>query len=632
MCGIVGYVGKQKATKILIDGLEKLEYRGYDSAGVAVLSNNNIEIIKAKGKLSNLKDKVLLENLPGVVGIGHTRWATHGEPNETNAHPHQSNNRLVTLVHNGIIENYNNLKSLLLEKGYTFKSSTDTEVVANLIEYNLVSELEANEINFTNFTGVCRDNEKIIKILLTSLQKSFSLIKGTYALAIMISFIPDKIFVARKESPLILGVGKNENFIASDVPALLKFTRKVIYLDSGEIGVIGKTNFNIYNQDLMSVNKKIKTIDWDISSAEKNGFTHFMLKEIFEEPKTIKDTINSICNENGQINLEEFGLNDDILQSISNIVFIGCGSAFHVGLGLSYIFENLARIPSRAILASEFRYNEHIFDKNTLIISISQSGETADTLFGITLAKHLGLKTLSIVNVMGSSIARESDYALYTRAGMEIAVATTKAYSCQLVSGYLLALHFAKIKHQINDKFYLECLSDIKKIPELIEGLLQKQDNIKELANVIKDKRNLYMIGRGIDYAISRESSLKMKEVSYISTESFPAGELKHGTISLIETDTYVFGFITSPKTKEKTISNLMETKCRGAKIVGIGFEEDLSNRHELDYQISIPKINPLFAGSLAIIPMQLLSYYVSVSRGNDVDKPRNLAKSVTVE
>lgn len=627
MCGIVGYVGKKNAVRVLVDGLEKLEYRGYDSAGVCFIQDGKQVVIKAKGKIENLKNKLGEQSITSSIGIGHTRWATHGEPNETNAHPHQSQNKFVTLVHNGIIENYSELKAELVKKNYHFYSETDTEVVANLIEKNLFS---VNFFDFLQKNAKTPQNEcKMIDFLLKTLKNTFNELKGSYALAIIFSFLPDKIFVARNESPLIVGLGQNENFVASDVPALLKFTRQVTYLNNHEIGVVDSKGVKIFDKDLTEKSINVLTIDWNLSEAEKNGFAHYMLKEIYEEPKTVADTLSALCYE--KENKICFNFNQTIFDDVENIVFIGCGSAFHVGLGLTYVFEKLTGIPARAILASEFRYNSNIFGKNTLIVSISQSGETADTLSGINLAKNLGLKTLSIVNVKGSSIARESDQVLYTQAGMEIAVATTKAYSCQLATGYVMALALAQKRKTLSNQKIYEYYKNLQNIPKIIENILKNAEKYKNFAEKIYQKSFLYMIGRGIDYAICRESALKMKEVSYISTEAFPAGELKHGTISLIEPDTFVFGFLTQDNTYDKTISNLLETKCRGAVVVGVGYDFGEKVK-DLDYFFEIPNCEHIFSNIVAVVPMQLLSYYVSILRGNDVDKPRNLAKSVTVE
>lgn len=625
MCGIVGYVGNQNACNVLISGLEKLEYRGYDSAGIALCVKGDIQTFKAEGKLFNLKNKIKPFCLnDSTMGIGHTRWATHGEPNEVNAHPHHSNDGMVHVVHNGIIENFLEIKNFLIENNYHFYSDTDTEVLSNLIDFEI-----KQDINYKKIAKFGKNDLKNSENIIKSIQNALFKVRGSYALAIMVSGLDDKIFVAKNESPLILGKGNSEFFVASDVPALLKYTRQVAYLENGDLGVVSKNNIKIYDKNLKEKTLLFNYIDWDLEAAEKNGYPHFMLKEIFEEPKTVADTLNSLCHEkNGSL---EFDFDQSLLDGVSNVLFIGCGSAFHVGLGLTYVFEKLTGLPARAILASEFRYNDHIFDKHTLVVSISQSGETADTLSGIMLAKSLGLKTLSIVNVRGSSIARASDQVVYTQAGMEIAVATTKAYSCQLIAGYVLALAFAKKLNRISQEKLGYYYQELQKIPKIIEKTLKIHENLKEFAKNIYNKSFLYMIGRGIDYAICRESALKMKEVSYISTEAFPAGELKHGTISLVEPGTFVFGFLTQENTLDKTLSNLLETKCRGAKIVGVGYKLKHKN-NSLDCYIEIPNNEPLFSNIIAIVPMQLLSYYVSVLRKNDVDKPRNLAKSVTVE
>jgi len=629
MCGIVGYVGKRNATEVLLCGLKKLEYRGYDSAGIAVVDKNlNVNIIKSEGKILKLEEKLSkISFLEGQVGIGHTRWATHGKPTENNAHPHESFNKLVTVVHNGIIENYQELKQELISYGYEFKSETDTEVISNMLDYFCKVELG---INF-NYQKIAKNDIKIIKNLTNIINNTINLFKGSYALEIIFSFLPNTIFAVRKASPLIIGACENETFIASDVPAILNYTRKIIYLEENEIAVIDDERVLFFDKSLNNINKQSTLIEWDINSAEKNGYEHFMLKEIFEEPQTIKDTINAYVSEDNEICFNDTIIDKDFIKTIDNIVIIGCGSAYHVGCTLENVFENLTKIPTHATIASEFRYTNPILTKNTFVISISQSGETADTLAGIKLAKSMGLKTLSIVNVLGSSIARESDMFIHTKAGPEIAVATTKAYCTQIVAGYILAIYFATIRENINLKYSINLLKNIKEIPEKVEKILNNNKIIKEFAKNIFDSKNIFIIGRGIDYATCRECALKLKEVSYISTEAFAAGELKHGTISLIEKGTPVFGIFTQPHLFEKTLSNLCETKSRGAFTIGLTYH-NFKLKEELDYVIQIPEINPLFSTILSVVPMQLLSYYVSVLRENDIDKPRNLAKSVTVE
>lgn len=627
MCGIVGYIGKKNATDVLLSGLEKLEYRGYDSAGIAIVEQGNIKIIKSKGKLEKLKEKIKLDNtLSGNVGIGHTRWATHGEPNETNAHPHASCNGMVVVVHNGIIENYQEIKNDLISKGFNFNSQTDTEVISNLLEY-----LCNKELNIEKNAKITNNIPEIEKKILKIIQNATSIMRGSYAIEIIFSFLPNKIFALRKGSPLVIGHIQNETFIASDVPAILNYTKNIFYLDEEEISVVSENGIDFFDKNLKTINKKSTLIEWDINAAEKNGYAHFMLKEIFEEPQKVQDTINAYVDENNNIKFNENVLNADYIKKIDNIVILGCGSAFHVGCSLATIFEKLTKIPTHAEIASEFRYKNPILTRHTLVISISQSGETADTLAGINLAKSAGLTTLSIINVLGSSIARASDFTIHTKAGPEIAVATTKAYCTQLIAGYLLAIYFAQIRNNISPFQSQQYLKEIKKIPKKIEILLKNCKCIENFAKNIFKSKNMFVIGRGLDYATSRESALKMKEVSYINTEAFAAGELKHGTISLIENGTPVFGILTEPCVIEKTLSNLHETKSRGALTIGIAFEDNNFSK-DLDYVIKIPKILPLFSTILAVIPMQLLSYYVSLLRGNDIDKPRNLAKSVTVE
>lgn len=608
MCGIVGYIGNKPAKDILLNGLSKLEYRGYDSAGVAIRNENGFDIIKSKGKLENLKNKLKDKNLLGTCGIGHTRWATHGEPTEFNAHPHNSYNENVVVVHNGIIENYLEVKEKLVTYGYTFYSQTDTEVIAKLIDFYL---------NETNQNPI----QAISKFMLR--------VKGSYALAIMFKNLKDEIYVARKDSPLIIGICNNENFIASDVPAILRYTKDVYYLDNYQMAKISTNSTIFYNIDGMEVKKKLTHIQMDLSSAEKNGFEHFMLKEIHEQPEAIEKTIKSMVK-NEDIFLDRTGITNDFLSKIENIFIIGCGSAYHVGITLKYVFEKLANINVQVDFASEFRYRNPVLLKNTLLIVISQSGETADSLAGLKEAKKQKVPTLGIVNVVGSSIAREVDYVLYTLAGPEISVATTKAYSAQLVAGYLLAIKLAECKNKINQITRKKLIKDVIEIPDKISVILKRQNEIQMLSSKFVNVKNIFLIGRNIDYAVVLEGSLKMKEVSYIHTEAYPAGELKHGTISLIENNSLVIGSISNINLAEKTFSNMLETKSRGATLLGF-LTKDIRSTI-CDYVFEVPQINPLFANSLVIVPMQIMSYYLSVLKGNDVDKPRNLAKSVTVE
>ena len=612
MCGIVGFTGKHQAAPILLDGLSKLEYRGYDSAGIAVRDGDKeTEVIKAKGRLKVLIEKTNGgESVPGTCGIGHTRWATHGEPSETNAHPHVSENGNVVAVHNGIIENYQELKAKLLRKGYTFYSATDTEVAVNLVDYYY---------------------KKYGESPVEAVGHAMVRIRGSYALAMMFRDYPGEIFVARKDSPMILGVGDGESYIASDVPAILKYTRNVYYIGNQEMAHVKKGEITFYNLDGEEIEKELKTIEWDAEAAEKAGFEHFMMKEIHEQPKAVSDTINSVVKD-GKIDLSEVGLDEDTIRNVSQIYIVACGSAYHVGMAAQYVFEDLARIPVRVELASEFRYRNPILDKNGLAIIVSQSGETADSLAALRECKARGIRTLAIVNVIGSSIAREADNVFYTLAGPEISVATTKAYSTQLIAAYVLALQFAKIRSEITEEQCDAYVKELKTLPEKIKRILEDKERLQWFASKQANAKDIFFIGRGIDYAISMEGSLKLKEISYIHSEAYAAGELKHGTISLIEDGTLVIGVLTQPKLYEKTISNMVECKSRGAYLMGLTTFGNYNTEDTADFTVYIPKTDPHFATSLAVIPLQLLGYYVSVNKGLDVDKPRNLAKSVTVE
>ena len=612
MCGIVGFTGKHQAAPILLDGLSKLEYRGYDSAGIAVRDGDKeTEVIKAKGRLKVLIEKTNGgESVPGTCGIGHTRWATHGEPSETNAHPHVSENGNVVAVHNGIIENYQELKAKLLRKGYAFYSATDTEVAVNLVDYYY---------------------KKYGESPVEAVGHAMVRIRGSYALAMMFRDYPGEIFVARKDSPMILGVGDGESYIASDVPAILKYTRNVYYIGNQEMAHVKKGEITFYNLDGEEIEKELKTIEWDAEAAEKAGFEHFMMKEIHEQPKAVSDTINSVVKD-GKIDLSEVGLDEDTIRNVSQIYIVACGSAYHVGMAAQYVFEDLARIPVRVELASEFRYRNPILDKNGLAIIVSQSGETADSLAALRECKARGIRTLAIVNVIGSSIAREADNVFYTLAGPEISVATTKAYSTQLIAAYVLALQFAKIRSEITEEQCDAYVKELKTLPEKIKRILEDKERLQWFASKQANAKDIFFIGRGIDYAISLEGSLKMKEISYIHSEAYAAGELKHGTISLIEDGTLVIGVLTQPKLYEKTISNMVECKSRGAYLMGLTTFGNYNTEDTADFTVYIPKTDPHFATSLAVIPLQLLGYYVSVNKGLDVDKPRNLAKSVAVE
>lgn len=618
MCGIVGFNGNHQAAPILLDGLSKLEYRGYDSAGLAVRNGtSNVEIIKAKGRLRILAEKTNDgKALHGTCGIGHTRWATHGEPSEENAHPHCSDDGNVVAVHNGIIENYQELKDKLVRKGYEFYSSTDTEVAVKLIDYY-----------YKKYVGTPVDaiNHAMIRI------------RGSYALAVMFKEYPEEIFVARKDSPMIIGVANGESYIASDVPAILKYARKVYYIGNMEIGHLQKGKVTFYNLDGDEIKKDLVEIKWDAEAAEKAGFEHFMMKEIHEQPKAVQDTIHSVLREDEKtkkkyIDLSEVGLTDKDIKNISQIYIVACGSAYHVGVAAQYVIEDLARIPVRVELASEFRYRKPILDKDGLVIIVSQSGETADSLAALREAKALGIKTLAIVNVVGSSIAREADNVFYTLAGPEIAVATTKAYSTQLIASYCLAIQFGKVRGELKSDAYKNLIDELQTLPDKIQRIIEDKERIQWFAAKQVNAKDIFFIGRGIDYAISLEGSLKMKEISYIHSEAYAAGELKHGTISLIEDGTLVIGVLTQSELYEKTISNMVECKSRGAYLCGLTSYGNYNIEDTVDFTTYIPKTDVHFAASLAVVPLQLMGYYVSVARGLDVDKPRNLAKSVTVE
>ena len=618
MCGIVGYVGSEQAAPILLHGLSKLEYRGYDSAGLAVRDGvKNVEIVKAKGRLKVLAEKTNDgKALLGTCGIGHTRWATHGEPSELNAHPHCSDDENVVAVHNGIIENYQELKEKLLKHGYTFYSATDTEVAVKLIDYY-----------YKKYAGTPVDaiNHAMVRI------------RGSYALAVMFKDYPEEIYAARKDSPMIIGITHGEDgkegaaYLASDVPAILNYTRHVYYIGNMEMARLRKGEVTFFNLDGDEIEKELTEVKWDAEAAEKAGFEHFMMKEIHEQPKAVADTFHSVLKY-GRINLEEIGLTEEAIKEISQIVIVACGSAYHVGMVTQYVMEDLARIPVRVELASEFRYRRPILTKDTLVIVVSQSGETADSLAALREAKNHGVKTLAIVNVVGSSIAREADYVFYTLAGPEISVATTKAYSAQLIAGYCLSMEFGRVRGQVDQEAYDEMLTELETIPDKITKILEDRERIQWFASKQVAAQNIFFIGRGIDYAISMEGSLKLKEISYIHSEAYAAGELKHGTISLIEDGTLVIGVLTQSGLYEKTLSNMVECKSRGAYLMGLTSYGHYNIEDTADFTIYVPKTDEHFAASLAVVPLQLLGYYVSVAKGLDVDKPRNLAKSVTVE
>ena len=608
MCGIVGYIGNKPAAPIILDGLAKLEYRGYDSAGLAVYDGEKINVQKAVGRLKVLENLTHGgESMPGYVGIGHTRWATHGAPSDVNAHPHYNKDRTIAVVHNGIIENYIPLRKKLLGKGYEFVSETDTEVLAQLLDYYY----KGNPL------------EAITKVL--------HRVEGSYALGIMFADFPDEIYAVRKDSPLIVGKSADGSFIASDVPAILKYTRTVYYVENQEVVKLTKDELHFYTVDEEEITKEPVTIEWDANAAEKGGYEHFMLKEIYEQPRTITDTISPRIK-NGDIVIDELNMTDEEIKAVKKIYIVACGSAYHTGVTAKYVLEGLVRIPVEVDVASEFRYRNPILEEGTMVVVISQSGEPADTLAALREAKARGFKVLGIVNVVGSSIAREADSVMYTWAGPEIAVATTKAYSAQLAALYLLTMKLGRVRGKISDELFASLLEDIKKLPYQIELLLGQKEKIQRFANRYVGAKDIFFIGRGIDYAISLEGSLKLKEISYVHSEAYAAGELKHGTISLIEDGTLVVAVATQPALYQKTISNIVEVKARGAFVMAITTEDNTAMEKAADYIIYIPETNPYFANSLAIIPLQLFGYYVAVGKGCDVDKPRNLAKSVTVE
>ena len=608
MCGIVGYIGTKQVAPIILDGLSKLEYRGYDSAGMAVYDGSKINVTKSVGRLKVLENLTHGgETMPGFCGIGHTRWATHGAPSDVNAHPHFNAAGTITVVHNGIIENYLQLRQKLSSKGYKFVSETDTEVLAHLLDYYY----KGNPL------------EAVTKVL--------HRVEGSYALGILFADCPDQIFAARKDSPLIVGQNEEGCFIASDVPAILKYTRKVYYVDNQEVVRLRADHMHFYTVDEEEIKKTPVTIEWDANAAEKAGYEHFMLKEMYEQPKTVADTLMPRIKGN-DIVIDELNMTDKEMKAISKIHIVACGSAYHAGVTGKYVIEGLARIPVEVDLASEFRYRNPILEKGAMVVVISQSGETADTLAALRESQARGFKVLGIVNVVGSSIAREADNVMYTWAGPEIAVATTKAYSAQLIALYLLAMKLGKVRGEIDQDTFVTLLGDLKCLPDQIELLLNNKLKIQRFANRYVGAKDVFFIGRGIDYAISLEGSLKLKEISYIHSEAYAAGELKHGTISLIEEGTLVAAVSTQPELYAKTISNMVEVKARGAFVLAVTCEENKEIEKAADYVIYIPETNPYFANSLAIIPLQLFGYYVAVGKGCDVDKPRNLAKSVTVE
>lgn len=612
MCGIVGYIGKEQAAPILLGGLSKLEYRGYDSAGIAVRNDekSTIDIVKAKGRLKILSDKVDGGHaIKGTCGIGHTRWATHGGPSEANAHPHCSEDRSVVLVHNGIIENYQELKAKLIKSGYSFYSETDTEIAAKLVDYYYKKTSDPLE----------------------AISRTMLRVRGAYAFGILFKDHPGKLFAARKDSPLIVGKGSTGSLIASDVPAILEWTKQVYYIGNLEIAELTEDSIHFYNIDREEIEKELTEITWDAKEAEKGGYEHFMMKEIHEQPKAVQDTLNSVIK-NGAIDLSSVEITEDEIKSFEQIYIVACGSAWHVGMAAQYMLEDMADIPVRVELASEFRYRKMPVNQKALVIVVSQSGETADTLAALRLAKEKGITTMAIVNVVGSSIAREADKVFYTLAGPEISVATTKAYSAQLIAMYCLAVQFAKVREKITDEQYSYYISELQTIPDKMQKILKDKERIQWFAAKYANAQDVFFVGRGIDYAVCLEGSLKLKEISYIHSESYAAGELKHGTISLIEQGTLVIGVLTQSELYEKTVSNMLECKSRGAYLMGLTTYGKYEIEDEVNFTVYVPKVDEHFVGSLAVIPLQLLGYYVSVAKGLDVDKPRNLAKSVTVE
>lgn len=622
MCGIVGFTGHRQAAPVLLDGLAKLEYRGYDSAGLAVRNGEELaEVVKAKGRLSNLIEKTDGgKALKGTCGIGHTRWATHGEPSMVNAHPHVSGNCThsgsgpveseVVGVHNGIIENYTELRTKLMKNGYTFYSQTDTEVLIKLVDYYY------KKYNLGPIDAIA---------------KTMVRVRGSYALEVMFRDYPGEIWVARKDSPMIIGIADGETYVASDVPAILKYTRNVYYIGNLEFAKLTPGEAHFYNLDGDEIEKQTTEIKWDAEAAEKAGFEHFMMKEIHEQPKAVKDTLSSVIKDNA-IDLSAVPLTDEEIQRYEQIYIVACGSAWHVGMAAQYVLEDLAQIPVRVELASEFRYRKMPLNKNALVIVVSQSGETADTLAALRMAKEKGLDTMAVVNVVGSSIAREADKVFYTLAGPEISVATTKAYSAQIAAMYCLAVQFAKDRGTIDEEKYRYYIHELLTLPEKIDKILEDKERIQWFAAKQANAHDVFFVGRGIDYAVCLEGSLKLKEISYIHSEAYAAGELKHGTISLIEPGTLVIGVLTQSELHEKTVSNMLECKSRGAYLMGLTAYGNYSVEDQVDFTVYVPKVDEHFMGSLAVVPLQLLGYYVSVAKGLDVDKPRNLAKSVTVE
>ena len=613
MCGIIGYIGHKKASPILINGLLRLEYRGYDSAGISTVEPDGLSVMKDKGRVKNLYNLKGIDDLKGTIGIAHTRWATHGKPSQENSHPHLDNSKNFAVVHNGIIENYNDLRKFLTDKGYTFYSQTDTEVIPNLIHYYYSKDDKADTLK-----------------VLRAVQKACMDLKGSFALQIISKFMPDNMIVIRKDSPLVIGKGNGENYISSDIPAILSFTKDFYLLNDYEFAVLSRDNIDFYDINLNKIVKPVKSIDWDATSADKNGYEDYMLKEIYEQPNAVRETIGSRLPENEKCNFEGLNITKEILLNINKIYIVACGTAMHAGLSGKSAIEKLCRIPVTVDIASEFRYRDPIIDKNTLCIYISQSGETADTIAALKLAKSKGALTLAISNVIGSSITREADYCIYTHAGPEIAVASTKAYTSQVVLLNILAIYFAEILETTSELQLKSIKDEILALPSKIEDTLKSSERIENFAKLIYQEKDVFFLGRGVDYTTALEGSLKLKEISYIHSDAYAAGELKHGPIALIENGITVVSIITDKNLIEKTISNVQEVITRGAKTLVITNQELPTN--SFDTIITVPETNCLLSPILAIVPLQLLSYYISKEKGLDVDKPRNLAKSVTVE
>ncbi len=612
MCGIVGYIGNKKASPILINGLLKLEYRGYDSAGISTIEKTGLSTMKDKGRVKNLYNLPEIDNLEGTIGIAHTRWATHGKPSMENAHPHMDNSKTFSVVHNGIIENFNELRKLLSDSGYTFYSQTDTEIIPNLIDYYYKKENNNDDLKF-----------------LRAVKNACNSLKGSFALEIICKDYPDNMIVVRKDSPLVIGKGNGENYISSDIPAMLSYTKDFYLLNDLEYVVLSRDNAKFYNNDLKTIEKETKSIDWDANSSEKGDFEDYMLKEIYEQPKAIRETIGSRINKNSKCEFEELNFTKEYLQGLNKVYFVACGTAMHVGLAGKDMIEKLCKIPTEVDIASEFRYRDPLIDNKTLCIFISQSGETADTLAALKLSKQCGAKTLAITNVIGSSITREADYSIYTHAGPEIAVASTKAYTSQVVLVTMLTIYFAETLELSTQKI-ATLKEEILLLPKKIEKALKTSSEIKTFAKRIYQEKDIFFLGRGIDETVAKEASLKLKEISYIHSDSYPAGELKHGPIALIENDVTVISIMTDPKLVKKTISNIQEVISRGAKTLIITNQD--VDTDMFDMVICIPETSTFISPILSIIPLQLLAYFTSKEKGLDVDKPRNLAKSVTVE